>query len=105
MLFNSLVPIGGVAVGIMLILVLVYIILSAEAHKTAGEQAQGESPYPLTNDELLYLTSSVYPYPEYTYFPTLAFSMEPQAVAQPPLVHPAPGFALYHDRREAIQPV
>lgn len=103
MLFDSLVTIGGVVVGIITILVLVYIILSAEQRNPAGDQAQGR--YPVTNEELLALTSAIYPYPEYSYFPALAFSTEPQAVVQatPPMLH-SPVLSLYRERQEAIQP-
>lgn len=103
MLLNSILTVGGVAVGISMILVLVYIVLSAEQRKPAGEQAQGR--YPAVDDELLALTSSVYPYPEYTFFPVLAFSTEPQVVVQPttPLLH-TPVLAFYQERQEAIQP-
>ena len=105
MLLDSLSTIGGVVTGITLILVLVYTVLSAEQRKPAGNRGQSERHSPVVDEDLLYLTSSIYPYPEYSYFPVLAFSTEPQAVVQstPPMLH-APVLPLYRERQEAIQP-
>lgn len=105
MLLESLYPIGGVVAGITSILVLVYIILSTEQRNPAGRHTQSEQRSPAVDDELLYLTSSVYPHPAYTYFPVLPFSTEPQALVQStlPAFHP-PVLSLYREQQEAIQP-
>lgn len=107
MLLDSLSTISGVVTGITIILGLVYIVLADEQRKETDKQAQGErySPALAIDDELLSLTSSIYPYPEYSYFPVLAFSTEPQALVQSTQQAPHTSvLPLYRERQEAIQP-
>jgi len=106
MLLNSLLLLGAAGVGLVMVMVFIYYILTAEPGLPTEPSRSGWEHQPVLDDDILYLASSMYPYQEYAYFPVIAFSTEPQAVAQP--IQPTPPFGVLPfrlERQEASQPV
>lgn len=102
MLLESLLPIGAVAVGIMMVFVLIYYILAAEPSPPTEPSASVLNQQPILDDDLLYLASAMVPYHEYAYFPVLPLSLERQEITQPTTAFRLLPLAL--ERQEAIQP-
>lgn len=105
MLLNSLLPVGAVAVGISILMVLIYYILAAEPGQPTEPEGPAWDHHPVLDDDLLYWASAMVPYPEYAYFPVMSLSLERHEVAQPiqsPMAFS--GLPLRLDRQEAIQP-
>lgn len=102
MLLDSLLPIGAVAIGLMMVMVLIYYILAAEPNQPTDPGGAALDHHPALDDDLLYLASSMYPYQEYAYFPVLPLSIERQEVAQPTTAFRRLSLPL--ERQEAIQP-
>lgn len=105
MLLDSLLPVGAAAVGISLLMVFIYYILSAEPGQPTEPDGPAWSHHPVLDDDLLYLTSAMVPYPEYAYFPVPPLSLQWQEVTHP--VQSTTTFAglpLHLERQEAIQP-
>lgn len=105
MLLDSLLPVGAAAVGISLLMGLIYYILAAEPGQPTEPNGPVWDHHPVLDDDLLFLASSLVPYPEYAYFPVPPLSLQWQEVT-----HPAPstttfaGLPLPLKRQEAIQP-
>lgn len=106
MLLESLLLVGAAAAGIIMLIMLIYFTLAAAPDRRTEPSSQGWDHYPVLDDDLLYLASSMVPYPEYAYFPALPLNIEQPAVAQS--VQPTIAFPMLPlplDRQEAIQPV
>ena len=102
MLLTGLLTVGAVAIGTMIVMVLIYYVLAAEAGQSTERLGSAFDHHPVLDDDLLYLASTMVPYPEYAYFPTLAISPDRQEATQP-----ATAFRLIplsFERQEATQP-